>query len=99
MTTVSEQIWQILFDVDNTFLLVSRKILLAMVSNPSAPSNVWNGVEEGVQVPHTRILTTEEFRELSRVVNPLGHSDFHGVDLYLRTVAFLFERWSNRIPS
>lgn len=99
MTTVSEQIWQILFDVDNTFLLVSRKILLAMVSNPSTPSNVWNGVEEGVQVPHTRILTTEEFRELSRVVNPLGHSDFHGVDLYLRTVAFPFERWSNRIPS
>lgn len=64
-----------------------------------APSNVWNGGEEGAQVPHTRMLTTEEFRELSRVVNPLGHSDFHGVDLYLRTVAFLFERWSNRIPS
>lgn len=44
MTSVSEQIWQILFDVDNTFLLVSRKILLAMVSTMKVQLHLTSGM-------------------------------------------------------
>ena len=46
MTSVSEQIWQILFDVDNTFLLVSRKILLAMVSTMKVQLHLTSGMVE-----------------------------------------------------
>ena len=46
MTSVSEQIWQILFDVDNTFLLVSRKILLAMVSTMKDQLHLTSGMVE-----------------------------------------------------
>ena len=47
----------------------------------------------------SQLLTTEDSRELLLKVNPLEHSDFHGVDLYLETVAFLLENWSNRNSS
>ena len=46
MTSVSEQIWQILFYVDNTFLLVSRKILLAMVSTMKVQLHLTSGMVE-----------------------------------------------------
>ena len=46
MTSVSEQIWQILFDVDNTFLLVSRKILLAIVSTMKVQLHLTSGMVE-----------------------------------------------------
>ena len=46
MTSVSKQIWQIHFDVDNTFLLVSRKILLAMVSTMKDQLHLTSGMVE-----------------------------------------------------
>lgn len=65
------------------------------------PSNEWDGSSPNetagsVEVPDTRIpLSNDEYTELSQTVNPLQDSEYHGVDLYLNTLAFIAEKISS----
>lgn len=76
-------------------------IVLTMIDGPGT-CHRWDGQEQ-VEVPHTilifQVLTPDDSVELLLKVNPLDHSDFHGVYLYLETVIFFLEKCSNRTSS
>ena len=45
---------------------------------------------EAVVVPETGTpISPESYEQLTAAVDPLGYSEFHGVDIYLQTLAFI----------
>ena len=59
----------------------------------------WNGplpdAEELEQVVVTNTLNPlqeHDFEQLQRVISPIGPSDCQGVDLYIRTLEFVFQK-------
>lgn len=44
-------------------------------------------------MPETELpLPNDDYAELRRTVNPLQESEYHGVDLYMQTLAFIAEK-------
>lgn len=55
----------------------------------------WNGplpvqTSETVAVPHTmQPMSATDYQELCASVDPLGHSDDHGIDIYTQCLCFV----------
>lgn len=58
----------------------------------------WNGPlpveesmdDEGVTVPDTQCpLSSSDFAELQRIIDPLGCSNNHGADIFIETLSFV----------
>ena len=64
-----------------------------------SPAEEWDGPiyssNQHVQVPETVMpLSIPDFAELVATIDPCQYSEFHGVDVYIRTQTFVEEKVS-----